>query len=387
MSSSSVIRSWFSAWKLRRQVGSLDERGFLRAVEQGLLPAVEALVKRGISPDAKSGSGRPALHVAVREGNLAVVEKLLLLGASPDNGDREGNTAIMEAVLNGDKHILQCLLDRKPELNKRNQLGKTALLLAVEEGNTTFVRMLLSQQAEVDLADQQGKTPLLVAVKDAKLGMVKSLLEAGANPEQRDLSGQSAFDLPQASPRIQKLLEEAAGRGAAAAAPIPLPGADTFWQSAFQVANTWLGSERSNEMVQKGQDLIQQWREQIGWKEESPATELFQSGASVLVLLMQEIQRGIRRRGSQKQEETAAWTGLEQLVSGLAGQLPAQGPVGPSQHLHIHLPPLTKEQQSSVLQGIQQAMSLGADQVAALLQVLLRSSRQNEPPAGEGDEE
>ncbi len=386
MSFSSLIQSWFSTWKLRRQVGSLDERGLIKAVEQGFLPAVGALVKRGISPDAKSGSGRPALNVAVREGNLAAVSKLLALGANPDNTDREGNTATMEAVRSGDKHILHCLLEKKPELNRRNQLGKTALLLAVEEGNTTFVRMLLGDHAEVDLADQQGTTPLLAAVKDAKLGMVKSLLEAGANPEQKDLAGRSALDLPLASPRIQKLLEEAAGNGISSATSLPAPGADTLWQSAIDVANTWLGSERGAELAQKGQTLIQLWQEQLGLKEGSPGTELFQSGASVLVLLMQEVQRGLKRKEPQKNDEAATWAGLEQLVGSLASQLPQPAQTGPSQHLHIHLPPLTKEQQSSVLKGIQQAMSLGADQVAHLLQLLLRPSPGVASPASEDRE-
>ena len=368
----SGIRIWWRKQQLSRTLGSCDEAGLIRAVEIGNTAAISSLLELGVSVDARDEKGRPALCVAVRQGDTVTTAHLLKLGANLALTDQEGRTAIMEAVIHGDKYLLQHLLEYHPDINKRNALGETALLIAVKEGNTTLGRMLLSAGAEADLADRNGITPLMAAVEDAKVALVKSLLEAGANPEQRDLAGRNTLDRPSLSPRIQKMLQEASSPspGKSAGTEPMLPDLLHRWLGS---ATQLLGTEHAAlDVTNKGQELIQLLGSTFRLTDLERSEEWLQGGAGMLVLLMQEVQRGLSQLSLSTKEEEAAesWKKLEQLVRGMASGLTApQANIssGPEQHIHFHLPPINPEGALPPDKALNEAITSGAARAARIL--------------------
>lgn len=395
-------------WKkrrIRRAVGSCDERGLIKAVERRKYRALRGLLQLGVDPNASDAFGQSVLIKAIRIADHLLVDQLLEAGASPDHADHSGCTPLMHAVQAADKHLIDRLLKASPELNRRNQTGETALMLAVKEGQTTLARQLIAAGAEVDLADQAGLTPLMVAIEASKIGIVVSLLEAGANPEQKDMRGRSALDRPVASLRIRRLLHQAAD-----ISPNGQQGADgdssrlaDFLQQILQTASGLVADNPElAEVEQKGRALLRNWQKSLGIPEWEGQEELLAGGVSLFVLLNQEIQRGLSqlqrlplRNGSEADEASRArWERLESIVAQLAAKSaepPPEQSNQQEQHFHFHLPPYTKEEEAQVTEAIGEAMELGADRAVEILGKI-RSMRlgefreeQPESPQAEAD--
>ena len=206
----------FSAYRDRvkviRVTGSFDDIGLIVAVEETRHQALGILLKNGISPDAKSEKGVPALIKAINIGDLPIIKMLVEAKANIDAQNKDGHTPLMAAIIGGNKHVFLYVLEQEPELEITDSTGETALVKAVREGNTTFSRKLIEAGAEVDIANHEGITPLMIAVDYQRSGIIKSLLHAGANPLIEDQDGHSALARYHASPRITRMLEEAALR-------------------------------------------------------------------------------------------------------------------------------------------------------------------------------
>lgn len=206
------FRTYRDKVKVIRVTGSFDDIGLIVAVEETRRQALEILLKNGISPDAKSERGVPALIKAINMGDLPVIKMLIEARANVDARDKDGRTPLMAAIVGGNKHVFLYILEQDPELEIVDNSGETALVKAVREGNTTFCRKLIEAGAEVDIVNHEGITPLMIAVDYQRSGIIKSLLHAGANPLIEDQDGHSALDRYHASPRITRMLEEAALR-------------------------------------------------------------------------------------------------------------------------------------------------------------------------------
>ena len=361
---------WWKKRILARRYGGCNANGLHQAVRQCNFRGVRELVAFGISIESRDIAGRTPLFHAVRLGELALVRELLKLGASADAADDHGNTPLMEAIISGDKHILEELLLTKPQLNRRNREGDTPLILAVREGNTTFTRMLLREGAEPNLANQKGQTPIMLAVMDSKTAIVTSLLEAGADPEQQDLSGKSALDLPVASPRIRKLLKVQSPKESSDKSSIETGALGDMVGQVIQTANQWLSTSTGQAAEERGKELLTALRQVLGVSNQEDAGELLQSGAGLLVLLMQEAQRGMKQISLNDESRARLWSTIDVLVSRLASGLQKQEKEAgglPEQHIHFHLPPLTKDQEKDLNHALKEAISVGADRAADLL--------------------
>lgn len=388
----SKLSIWWKKKRLSRKAGGCNDLGMIRCVKSGKTDLVSELVGFGVSLNARDESGRAALSIAVRQGDSKMVSALLALGADTNVADPTGTTPLMEAISIADKHIFQRLLQEEPELNRRNQAGETALLLATKEGSTTFSRLLIQEGAEINLADKKGITPLMLAVMDSKTAIITSLLEQGADPLQKDLSGRSAMDIPVSSPRIRNLLAEQTGESSEDSDS----GIGNMMNQVLESATQWLGpGDSSTEIEQKGRQLFTAWRNILGLSALEPSEETMKSGAGILLLLMQEVQRGFKQmtdKGNIPGDQLSRnWENLEKIVSKMAAQLPKPDPEKQSgQHIHFHLPSITQDNEQDLNQALSEAVTVGADRAVELLAKLgeVNSNekqiiQQNETPASD----
>lgn len=134
-----------------------DEESFARAVREGDSQAVELFMAAGMSPDALSADGRPAILNAATRGDARMTRTLLLGGASPDARDASGSTALMEAARRANKEVVASLLDNGADVNLSDRDGRTALMRAAAEGHDDLVRALLERGARASLKDALGR--------------------------------------------------------------------------------------------------------------------------------------------------------------------------------------------------------------------------------------
>lgn len=367
----SRLSTWWKRRKLARAAGGCNEAGMISCVRKGQLELVKKLLDFGVSVDAREETGRSVLFLAVRQGEIKLVDLLVERGANLDLSDRNGQTALMEAISQADKHVFDRLMKASPDLNKRDQQGNTALLMAVEEGNTTFTRSLIQAGADINLSNKIGKTPLMLAVMDSKTAIIQSLLEAGADPLQKDLSGKDVTDIPVSSPRIKKMLREYAGQEESE----PDLRLNSMMNQMIHSAGSLLGSGSSpKQLEERGRQLLGAWTQFMGLPGMKESEATMQTGAELFLLLMQEVQRGLKQATSRSNGNGAAsqsWENLETLVARLASQLPepskgSEEPA-PEQHIHFHLPPLEDHQKEDLNSALKEAITVGSDRAAELL--------------------
>ena len=122
-------------------------RRLVAAAARGDAPRVAALVRSGADPNARDGSGRPALLVAAASGSADSVAALLRGAADPDRGDAGGWTALHQAALAGDAASARRLLDAGASLDRRARPRGTPLDVAETEGRGELAALLRARGA------------------------------------------------------------------------------------------------------------------------------------------------------------------------------------------------------------------------------------------------
>jgi ankyrin repeat protein len=193
--------------------------------------------------NAKDYEGGTALMLASWYGGTDVMKLLLEHKADVNAKDKTGRTALMSAadawIFDRTPDVMRVLIDAGAEVNAKDMKGRTPLIYAVkgelpskEEGpeallqgsdiksepwgfmapdtianpNLRAVKTLLENRAEVNVQDQFGATALIWAARQGFLHTIKELLKAGANLEAKDMNGNTALTVAQAS--LQKETEK-----------------------------------------------------------------------------------------------------------------------------------------------------------------------------------
>ncbi|HEX8651669.1 MAG TPA: ankyrin repeat domain-containing protein [Pyrinomonadaceae bacterium] len=168
-----------------------------RAVDQGDIGNVNALISGGADVNSRTEDGWTPLMLATIKGYADVARALLQRGADVNARNKKGWTALMFAVSMGDLDTLRVLLEGKAELDARDNDGKTALMQATSENNIDSLRVLIESGADVNVVDRLGETALTIAARRGYQEIVELLKKAGAMGDTfQPPTSSSVLDIP-----------------------------------------------------------------------------------------------------------------------------------------------------------------------------------------------
>jgi hypothetical protein len=187
--------------------GLLKERRESRRQQRTKVESLTT-VRKAASP----GMARTAFFRAVDEGDLDHVEALVDRGIGIDIRTNDRWTPLMVAAIKGHGRILRRLLESGAEVNAENDRGWTALRYAVSLADVGVTRILLDHGADPNVVDKEGWTALMQAVTEGDLETVELLLAAGAEIHARNKAGETALFLAESTGRseIAALIERSA---------------------------------------------------------------------------------------------------------------------------------------------------------------------------------
>ena len=171
-----------------------------RAVEEGKMPLLNALLFNGANVDAIGDCGRTPLCIAARLGDSIFVDKLFAYHARVYALDDTLRTPLHWATLFGHKTCVCTLLTHGADTDVKDEDGCTALHLA---SDAAIMRILVGYNASVSAIDNDQRTPLHWAAVCGNRPCVRFLLEHGANIHAKDVDGCTAIHLATDSNHMQ----------------------------------------------------------------------------------------------------------------------------------------------------------------------------------------
>lgn len=129
---------------------------------------LEALLARGVSPDAKDETGRTARYMASWGKKQWALDRFA--AARPD-GPKPAD--LFAAAAKGDVAAIRRALDFGVPYDVRREDGATAPLLAAEAGQMRAVEALMAERADPKLTDANGRTAISVATARGDTAMLE----------------------------------------------------------------------------------------------------------------------------------------------------------------------------------------------------------------------
>ena len=151
------------------------EEAFFQAIEQGNHAQIEALLRSGVTVNARRRSNPPSLWEPV--------QNIRTRWEYPGYPFQLGYTPLMTANICGDVWTATRLLNRGADVQalECERVGPTALELAIEYHHPAIVGLLLNRGASPNGAPGSCG-PLLCAWQEHDLALMKLLLRRGAKP-------------------------------------------------------------------------------------------------------------------------------------------------------------------------------------------------------------
>lgn len=180
------------------------------AAARGDVAAVQALLSRGIDPNARGHHGETALMAAAECGHAALAALLMDAGAEAELRSKAGTTALMYAALNGHAGVVRTLLTRGAKTDA-GEGRLTPLMFAASGGHAEVAELLLAAGADVNARESHGMTALMFAADAGSLPVARALLAAGADLKMKNTDGHTALTIARLAGQseIARLLEEA----------------------------------------------------------------------------------------------------------------------------------------------------------------------------------
>jgi ankyrin repeat protein len=163
------------------------------AIQKADAPAVQQLLRRGLSPDAQDAEGTPALMAAALYADADCVRALLDRGANPNATNAAGATALMWAI--PDLAKVKLLLAHGADVNARStNLQRTPLLVAASyPGTVEILQLLLDKGADIHAKDRGKVHALGRATLTSDAAVVRFLVEHGSDPNEPGYSSARRF--------------------------------------------------------------------------------------------------------------------------------------------------------------------------------------------------
>ncbi len=178
-------------------------------------PAATALLKKfleyELEVDCPDATGKTALMMATENRAVNNVRALLENGAAVNVSDQQGRTAFHYAASDTDpqrsKTVLTALIeDQEVWLNRQTVEGDTPLMVAAKVGAKSAIETLTAANAHLNMRDHQGRSALMHAILNNHPKTAALLLKKGAAPNQKNLQGQTVWQLAAESPHHPRLL-------------------------------------------------------------------------------------------------------------------------------------------------------------------------------------
>lgn len=164
------------------------------------VPALQALLRRGVSPAGAGGLARFLAACASAEQAARGLEQFALdlieRGADPFAHSRSGDPPLALAVRLGWTRLVDRLVAIGVALDTRDSHGMSALHLAAALGRETMLKRLVAQGASPDLLAADGQSPLGVALSSGRRDLADWLDWRGWPLPKRPLQ---AYDVPAAA--------------------------------------------------------------------------------------------------------------------------------------------------------------------------------------------
>jgi ankyrin repeat protein len=157
------VQRWLADPKMKNAIGPGGETALHWAASYGAAEAADALIKGGITVDAKANGGMTPLHLAAQEGQTKVVTLLLNARAAANRTNDDGLTPLHLAATGGHVEVVELLLAAGASITATDDTGSTPLHLAAAYGQGRVVDALLKHGADPNAVDADGRTPIALA--------------------------------------------------------------------------------------------------------------------------------------------------------------------------------------------------------------------------------
>jgi len=120
------------------------------------------------------------LHEALRDRREDEVVILLRRGVSPNARSKQGHRVLGRVVLHCSSDLVQRLIDRGADVNAVNSIGSTPLHMAVARRRQDVIELLLARGADINVAGPGASAAVDIAVSRGDKEMVRYLVGKGA---------------------------------------------------------------------------------------------------------------------------------------------------------------------------------------------------------------
>ncbi|CAD5113494.1 DgyrCDS2656 [Dimorphilus gyrociliatus] len=152
----------------------------IEASKRGDVNEARMLMSNG-APFTTDWLGTSPLHFAAQAGHLDMCEALLRAGISRDARTKVDRTPLHCAAQEGHYDVVELLLKNSADIEAKDMLQMTPLHWAVERGHLLVVHLLLRHQANTNVLNKFDKTPMEIALTNSRNDLAELLHSAQQN--------------------------------------------------------------------------------------------------------------------------------------------------------------------------------------------------------------
>jgi cytohesin len=174
--------------------GENDEARFIRAVQNGDIKTVSAMLSRNselarVEQRQGKGSLTPVFYIAIGKADIEIIRLLLSHGADPKSYPR----ALRYAK---DPETAELLIEHGADVNWQleNSSTPTVLHFFAATDNTELAELVINHGADVNVKDRAGETPLHETAQEGCLNAAKLLVSKGADINAKSKNSKTPLD-------------------------------------------------------------------------------------------------------------------------------------------------------------------------------------------------